>query len=405
MEFFDLNSESQIGDTFAFERKEIAYEYRKNHFLSTDGLSTKLRISKMRGVLSRQLQSQKFFMLGPVSLHGFCATDLSGESSGYPGMPSCDPRKIISYGHPRQSVTQHSGQCQQRSGLAHLRRFRPGDDRPGQVSLRRRRFRRTTGPNGLRAGFHNYRPVSFAFSVGDISQAKGRNKNAYASGFARKHTLARPYNKRECARCQHPRRTFHRAGGNLHHGPCLRGFRKTLQDKSMQGFFCDPCQKQFQVQAPLLSSNRQIDGVAMRSDYCTGRFLPEKELPRKTAANSLLGRRLEKTVCVFNEQFRPAGTYDNKTLQMSLASGIVLQMDQTTFANQGFLWYFGKRSENTNLDCHNRLRAGGDSQEAPEPGHEPLHNSTDFECDAFRENPHFTGADKYGIHKSTGGGL
>ena len=173
----------------------------------------------------------------------------------------------------------------------------------------------------------------------------------------------------------------------------------------MQGFFCNPRQKQFQFQAPLLPPNRQFHGPAMRPNYRAARILRKEKLPGKTAANSLLGRRLEKTICVFNEQFRPAGAYDNKTLQMSLASGIVLQMDQATFANQGFLWYLRKRSENTNLDSNHRLCARGNCKEAPESRLKPLHNSTDSECDAFRENPHFTGADEYGLHKSTGGGL
>jgi hypothetical protein len=47
---------------------------------------------------------------------------------------------------------------------------------------------------------------------------------------------------------------------------------------------------------------------------------------------------------------------------------VVLQMDQAASANQTFLRHFGECSANANLDRHQRLRAGGDHQEATQTG-------------------------------------
>ena len=201
MEFFDLKLEFEIGDPFIslWGRKEIAYEFWEDHFFSTDGISPAVRVLQVRGALSRQSQGEKFHMLGPVPLHGFCSTHLSGESSGHSIMSSRGARKIISHGHQRESVTQHVSSRQQRSGLAHLRRFRSIPDWSGKVSLLGHRLRSSTGTNSLCAGLHDHRLMSFAVSVGEISPTKGRHKTSYAAGLARRHSLARPYNPRENA--------------------------------------------------------------------------------------------------------------------------------------------------------------------------------------------------------------
>jgi hypothetical protein len=405
MEFFDLRLKFEISDTFAFGRKEIAYEFREDHFFSTDGISPAVRVSQVCGALSRQSQGEKFFMLGPIALHGICATNLSGESSGHPSMSSGKPGKIISHGYQRESITQHVGSRQQRSGLAHLRRFRSISDWSGKVSLHGHRIRSSTGTNGLCVGLHDHRLMSFVVSVGEISQTKGRDKTSYAAGFARQHPFARPYNTRESPRRQHLGRDRNRTRSGLCYGSGLCGLCPIVLDQSVQGVLCYSHQKQFRFQASLLSYNRQVLWVAMRPDHRVEGILCAKGLPGKTETNPVLGRRQTKAVCVFDQQLYPAGDNNRRTLSMPLASRIVFQMDQTALADQNILWNIGECGKNTDMDRYYRLCARGDSQEAPEPRLESLHNFTDFERHAFRENPHFTGPDEYTIQYSNGGCL
>ena len=77
---------------------------------------------------------------------------------------------------------------------------------------------------------------------------------------------------------------------------------------------------------------------------------------------------------------------------MPLASGTLLQMDQATFADQGFLWYIRERGQNPNLDGSVRLCAGGDHQKGTGARRIALHFSTDFVRPLFRENSIRTGA-------------
>ena len=59
---------------------------------------------------------------------------------------------------------------------------------------------------------------------------------------------------------------------------------------------------------------------------------------------------------------------DLRVVQVALAGGVVLQVDQAASENQAFLRYLGERRQNANLDRHQRLRAGGDRQEATQAG-------------------------------------
>jgi hypothetical protein len=75
---------------------------------------------------------------------------------------------------------------------------------------------------------------------------------------------------------------------------------------------------------------------------------------------------------------------------MPMANRTFLQMDQTTPEDQGLLWNLGECGQDTNLDCHLSICAGGNRQKGAEPGPESLHNFTDFERQSFRENAHIT---------------
>ena len=107
MSFFDLNLEFLKCHTPVPFPQEMAYEFRKNHFLSTDRLFSQIRISKMRQTIPRQLQNQNVLLLEPVPLHGLCSTDLSREPAGNRSLPTRRSKQNLSYGDSRSSLPQH----------------------------------------------------------------------------------------------------------------------------------------------------------------------------------------------------------------------------------------------------------------------------------------------------------
>jgi hypothetical protein len=99
----------------------------------------------------------------------------------------------------------------------------------------------------------------------------------------------------------------------------------------------------------------------------------------------------QEAVQVSHQQLHASGTYYRPDLQVAMAGGVVLQVDQAAPPNQGLLRYQPERGKDPNLDRDLGLRVGGDHPQAPGTRCQPLPDSTDFERDAFRENAHFTG--------------
>ena len=128
----------------------------------------------------------------------------------------------------------------------------------------------------------------------------------------------------------------------------------------------------------------------MRSDNCVDRFLCIERLSRKTSACPLRGQRDRTESGVSNQLFYIAGDNHCTALQVPLAGGTVLQMDQTTPAYQSILRYYRERGEDTDMDCNLGLCAGSNNQKATESGFKSLHNSTDFEPNLIRESVYFT---------------
>src|SRR5207248_1997469 len=80
-----------------------------------------------------------------------------------------------------------------------------------------------------------------------------------------------------------------------------------------------------------------------------------------------------------------------RSLQVSLAGGTVLQVDQTTPAHQGLSRHQPERGEDADLDCDLDLRAGRHRQEGTQSVRQPLPNPTGYKCHYFRANAHSTG--------------
>ena len=66
-------------------------------------------------------------------------------------------------------------------------------------------------------------------------------------------------------------------------------------------------------------------------------------------------------------KLHPSGTHHRPDLQVSLAGGIVLQVDQTTPADQSLLWHQRERGEDPDMDRRLGLRTRGHHPQAPGP--------------------------------------
>jgi hypothetical protein len=168
-------------------RMRRADEFWQIDLCTTDGLSSLQSVSPLRRTLSRRLQTQELFLLGPISLHGLCATNLSRESPRYRSLPARATDQTLPSRHSRPSLAQHLGPCELGARLAHLRRLRASADYPRPSALRRRQLRRRVGPDGLRTRCHDDRFVPGAFSLGQVSQAQRSGETAHAARPAWQH--------------------------------------------------------------------------------------------------------------------------------------------------------------------------------------------------------------------------
>jgi len=118
--FFDLKSKLLNGHTPGTPKKETANESRKDYFLSDHGFYTHVRISEVRGALRWQLQDKELHLLGSISLHGICSTDIPGKPQRYPGMLKSSAEETLSHGHPWQGLSEYSRERQSGKGLENL---------------------------------------------------------------------------------------------------------------------------------------------------------------------------------------------------------------------------------------------------------------------------------------------
>ena len=131
----------------------------------------------------------------------------------------------------------------------------------------------------------------------------------------------------------------------------------------------------------------------LRSDQTvvlTGRHT-RHTYPASLAPRALLRRRYRYLFRLRHQQLLCAGPDHRQHLSPSLECRIVLQVDQAASTNQTLPWELLQRCQNSNLDCHRRLRPNRDYQETPRFGPLSLHNSPGFQYHHFREKPHSTG--------------
>ena len=152
---FDQLNDSKCH-SLALNCEEMADEFWKNDIYSNHGLPVGIRIPSVRRMIFRQLQNQKFFLLGSVFKYGVRAAYLQRKLARYSGVLACGKTKDLSHGHSGQDFPQHTGPCQSDKRLAHLRRLCTDTHQESQITLCRRFIWHRVGTNHLRAGCHNH---------------------------------------------------------------------------------------------------------------------------------------------------------------------------------------------------------------------------------------------------------
>ena len=106
-----------------------------------------------------------------------------------------------------------------------------------------------------------------------------------------------------------------------------------------------------------LISDQHIDGIQA-----------EPPISRADSTSHLHRSRNWQDAGVFDQQHDAFCVDYLRTLQTALAGRVVFQMDQTASAHQGVLWHNGKRSQDSNMDCHRHLPVDRHCQKAFELG-------------------------------------
>ena len=195
--FIDLKYFSLECHSLALHCEGMVNEFWKNDIHSDYGVPANIRISAVRRTIFRKLQNQELLMLGSISKHGICSTDLQGKFARYSGLLACGKTKDVPHGHPGKDFPQYTIPCQPDKRLAHICRFRSSPHSESPTTLCRRFIRYRVGTNYLRAGFHNNRSLSVSLSMGNIPQEQGSGETAYASRSERQHSNDSFYYQRQ----------------------------------------------------------------------------------------------------------------------------------------------------------------------------------------------------------------
>ena len=368
------------------QQEESTHVHRQTRFLSGHGLHAHAYLSTLCNAVSRRLQSEKVYLLRSIPLHGLCANHLPGKPARYRNLFACPRAETLSYGHSRQGIPINHCQRQRTEKLEDLCRSGLFADQYGAQALQRRILRFRVGTNGLCTRCHNHRLVPDHVSVGPVPTEQGSYQTPYITGFALQYPNFHSHLRRQIPRSQYARHCSLRTRVVLRYGSRLSGLLQIIQ--SLTGFrlLPDPCKIQSPMSENLLASGRSVNRSDLRSDDHAHRILSEQRLSRKTATCKILRRRNRSYFCLPDQQFQSAGPDNCTTLSLTLASGDLFQMDQTTPAHQKFLWNIGECGQNTNLDCHLRLRYRCHSEKTTSSPLQSLHYFTGSKRLSFRKS-------------------
>lgn len=386
----DLKCFQPVRHLFWDTRKEMTHVHWQTHIFTSNGLYAHSCISSLRHSLSGRPQCPKLHLSRSLSLYGFCSANISGKPPRYRSLSSCTTKEVVPHGHSWHHSTIKPGRCQRASGVAYICRPCPCINHHSTKTLQQRTIRDRSAANAICSGRHYNRSMSLDVPVGYLSPDKSSHQIAYASGFARQHSHVHLYLRRSHARCEHSRCTPYRAGGVLYNGSRISGLCQTPFHITSSRLLCDSGKIQFQMSKNLFSSYRPFNRSSVRPDHHANRILFAQRLPKQTTTRQILRYRNRQNSGFLDQQFLSSSTYYRSHVSLPMAGGTLFQMDQAKPAHQKFLWHFGERCQNSNLDRSVSIRLGSYTQKTTQYPGKSLYDSTNLKRLRIRKNAFVT---------------
>lgn len=222
--------------------------------------------------------------------------------------------------------------------------------------------------------------------LGEISPNQGYTQNAYLTRFAWQHPHFHSYQQWQDARSQCTRHPDTRSWQFLYHGSRVYRFRLMVCVTPSTSLYCHSGQIQSAISAYIFSSRRQSDRIALRSNDYLAYSQSKTRLPATPTTNEISRYRKQQKTGIHDQQLRFTCIDHRRTLQISIASRVVLQMDKTASSYQTFLRHIRERSKNTIMDYHLCIRSSRNCEKKTQHRSFTLHNITDTKPDSLRKN-------------------
>ena len=367
-------------------RNIYAHEFRPLCFIANPR-SCSLADSLPPGLqIQRRVQGQALWSSTAVGLHGICPIDLEKWASRHRSLSQREAGSSLPLGFFTASCQINSGRCQRDTRLETLGRSCQGVDQTSQKTLSGKKPWIGFGKHDLRSGFLNHRSYDVGVPVGEFSINKKRDQNSHFVGFKRPDSRLHLHFRCQTRRCERLGRTHFRSWSFLHHRQGVYRLGKTVSNCKLRSILCGSSQGQsaiYQIQVPTRGQNHRAAQRPNRETLTSqipGRF------PRLFKEGSLLRRRKQKALNIFDEQLANTSIDCSKTLQKALGDRIVFQMDQRQLGNQALLWNESQCGEDTNLDSSFAVFDGCYPSQELKITRKSSQYSPDFERSSVRED-------------------
>jgi len=314
------------------------HEHWSNSSFSTAGFSSTIRAQQVYQSLSGESANKDPQLLYAVRHHDFCTADFQRKLERHHHLLGRPERQIVSCRNPWGNRQKHACRRQREQELENLRGLRSSPYQTGTEAVFGREHRDRFCSNRVCLGLDDHRPLPLPFSLGKIPSDQRRNQAPYIVGFEGKHSKRRHCNTRKASRCEYPGSTGLRPWRVLRHGSRVSGLPKTLRDTSILRFL----RNQSQAQLPTEKAKFELSGSnhrsAMRPSRGACRIQLSERISRCTEENKICGSGYKKAIFVPDQQFQPSRHLNCASIQIEMASGVVLQVDQAASPNKGILW-------------------------------------------------------------------
>ena len=210
-------------------------------------------------------------------------------------------------------------------------------------------------------------------------RSKKRDQTSHAIGFKGANSHLHLHFRRQTLRCEILGRVDFRTRSHIHHGQGVYRLGETASNCKRRGILCDSSQGQSAIYQIQVAIRGQRHGITQRPNRETLDSQIQRGFPRLFKESSLLRRREEKALNLFNEQLADTCVDCGQTLQKALGDRVVFQVDQRQSGNQALLWNKPERSEDANLDSRLTVFDGGHPSQKLKIAGKPAQYLADFE--------------------------